>query len=1302
MKPTSSRRNLRRWIPGILGTATLLGLATLPIVARDYPSTILSQQPVGYWRLEENEQPTVNSFSAANLGSLGSAENGTYTDSVTRGQPGAFPGGGNSALFSNPDFSVTYYGPVVDIPNSPDLNPNGAFSVEFWALANAQFPVLLSPLNSLDTTQGRQGYLFYAGADGTHGTVWEFRVGDSGGYKATAYGPTVTAGAWTHLVGVYNGSAITLYVNGVATAPVNVPSFSPNQTQPTRIGATTIPNRGWDGNVQEVAVYSGALTADQVTTHYNTGLTNGGAYASTVLGDHPLGYWRLGEAPNQPPPVAVNLGSLGNTGNGGFVYGSNPGQPGPSHALFPGFPAGNSAVALNGTNGYVSLPGLGLNTNTITISAWVYSNGTQSTNAGIVFTSGQNSIGGLKTDVSDLNGLAYDWNGVAAAGNFKSSLVIPDSKWTFVALSVTADTAVLALHDGTSFVNAINYDAVHGVQGFSDEWRIGNDAAYPGDEFNGLIDEVAIFNRALSLGELYTQYASAVGNAAPQIFSGATGPGSDVSVGDSFTVTADAGGTPPLTYQWYIGTSPIPGATFSTFTNSAAALTDTGDYTLKVTNGAGSTSSASAFVNVISLTAPVITKAPVGRTVYAGGLATLSVSATGGQLKYQWSKGPDAIPGATNSSLVFSSISSTNGGGYTVTVRNSLGLVTSDQATLTVVVPTAGSFEAIILGDKPEAWWRLNDAPGSTVLLDSVGRHDGQFTGTGITLGQPGVGNHPGGGSVAFDGSGGFGTIPYAAIFNPKTNFTIEGWAKPTEPGPELSPFSSYAGGSSTGRGYGFVKSSGDSWYGINGNNDQYVYYYLDLGNIRLSQWTHLALVSGSSGITFYRDGKYVGGPYGNYVPNLTQPLIIGGRNNDGKVHQFWKGQVAEVTFYASALSDAQIEAHYQAALYGTNSAPSFLDQPVSETVVVGQPVTFSASVGGTTPLSLQWFKDTSSLAGETNETLTIDPTSFGSIGNYSLVASNPVGSTTSSIVSLTVVSPPVYANITNGLVLHLPFDADASDTSGRGNNGSYVGSPALVPGIIGTQALHYNTDTANSAFNYVTLGTPADLQFSTNINFSVSLWVRLPKGSLSGDLPFLCNAAGSYSNPGYTFAPSYKLGGWSWSLGGSDIYGPDGSINDGKWHHLLYAFDRSGLGITYLDGEEVDSRLAIGSGDLDTGSPTNIGQDPTGTYAESGSADLDDLGIWTRTLTAYDAWTIYQVGSTYNTSFDSTTIPANANVAITMQPHSDGTTSLYWSVGHLQSSSKATGPWVDVSGGSSAPHVVTPSGVGTYYRVQF
>lgn len=1301
-----SYQPLRRWLAQL--AACSLAWACSHALGQDYSATILSQQPVGYWRLEETTAPTPNNFTASNSGSSGSTDNGTYSADVVRGEPGALFGDtSTSSGFLNPGVSVGYVDTTVDIPNDPALNPNGPFSVEFWAKSPSVLNDLFSPLASLDASgSSRSGYLFYAGANaaGSPPYTWQFRMGDTTGYRARVFGGSYLTNTWQHIVGVYDGTNAVIYVDGVPSTPLAVPSFAPNTAQPFRIGATTLPNRGWNGWIQEVAFYSNALTANVVTSHRNTGLTNGAAYSALVKQSNPVGYWRLGEAPNAAPPVAANLGSLGSLGNGGYNYGVAVGQPGPRPADFPGFPAGNLSVGLNGNQGYVSLPALNLNTNTLTISTWLYSSGTQNTNVGIVFTHTDSTVAGLKTDVSDPNGLAYDWAGIGAAANFKSSLTIPDSKWTYVALTVRPDIAVLAIQDGTGFSFVTNYDASHNIQPFEGQWQIGTDSNSSSNIFNGFIDEVAIFNRALTLGELFTEFAAAAGKQAPQIFSGADGPSTDVSTGDSFTVTADAGGTPPLSYQWQVGSTAIPGATNSTYSKASAALSDIGNYSLIVKNAYGSVTSPPVSVNVITLSPPAITTAPAGRSLYLGGNYTLSVIASGGQLHYQWSAGGKTIPGATNASLAFTSLASTNSGSYTVTVSNPLGTVTSAPAVLSVIVPAPNTFEASIVGDKPEAWWRFNETPGSTALLDSMGNHDGIYVGTGVTPGLPGVIRTGSGASASFDGTASYGQIPYSSVFNPKTNFTVEAWAleAPGGAGIELSPISSFSLSKSSGRGYGFLKTSGDFWWGINGNNDQYNYYYAELNEATLNQWTHLALVADSSGVTFYQDGKYVGGPYGNYVPNVTDPFLIGGRNNDGGVHQFWVGQIAEVAFYRSALTAKQIADHYNGALYGTNSAPVFIVQPISQTVAVGQPLTFKSRVEGSGTISLQWEKDGVELAGKTNNDLTINSTLFSSAGVYQLVASNAVGTTTSSNSVLTVVPTPVYANITNGLVLHLTFDADASDSSGQGHNGTYSGNPTLVPGIIGTQALHYSTDSTNGIYNYVSLGVVPDLQFSTNVNFSVSLWIRTPTNALTGDLPFFCNTSGSYNNPGYTFAPSYKQGGWSWSLGVAEIYGPNNSINDGHWHHLVYTFDRATVGTTYLDGILVDSRPDFSGGDLDTGNPTNVGQDGTGTYGETGASDLDDLGVWRRVLTPFEAFNIYTVGRSYGASFDSSSIPSGAKITLTYQPLADGSAQIFWAAGTLQSAPTAKGPWTSVSGSPTSPYTVTPAGAGTFYRASY
>src|SRR5262249_42010243 len=146
--------------------------------------------------------------------------------------------------------------------------------------------------------------LFYI--DGP-GSGWQFRIGNFGGYAATASGGTFTVGAWHHIVGGYNGSNIILYVNGAAgaTNAVAGSGFIPNSTQPFRIGATTIPNRTFDGSVDEVAVYGTILSPATIKAHFDAASTNGAGYANQILAGSPAGYWRLGEPGD---PVAPNLG----------------------------------------------------------------------------------------------------------------------------------------------------------------------------------------------------------------------------------------------------------------------------------------------------------------------------------------------------------------------------------------------------------------------------------------------------------------------------------------------------------------------------------------------------------------------------------------------------------------------------------------------------------------------------------------------------------------------------------------------------------------------------------------------------------------------------------------------------------------------------------------------------------------------------------------------------------------------------------------------------------------------------------
>src|SRR6185503_6100296 len=121
------------------------------------------------------------------------------------------------------------------------------------------------------------------------------------------------------------------------------------------------------------------------------------------------------------------------------------------------------------------------------------------------------------------------------------------------------------------------------VQPFNGSTFIGGLAS----RFNGTIDEVALFNRSLSIGEAYTEYATAVGGLGPQIFADPTAPANPLLGGDTLKLVVDAGGTPNLTYQWRKDSNPIGGATGSSYSIASLAPGDSGTYDVVINNSFG-------------------------------------------------------------------------------------------------------------------------------------------------------------------------------------------------------------------------------------------------------------------------------------------------------------------------------------------------------------------------------------------------------------------------------------------------------------------------------------------------------------------------------------------------------------------------------------------------------------------------------------------------------------------------------------------------------------------------------------------
>lgn len=163
-----------------------------------------------------------------------------------------------------------------------------------------------------------------------------------------------------------------------------------------------------------------------------------------------------------------------------------------------------------------------------------------------------------------------------------------------------------------------------------------------------------------------------------------------VMTGQSTTLTVAATGS-PLTYQWYAGdsgvtTNPIAGATSASYTTPT--LTTETRYWVRV-SGCSAANSNTAVVTVCI--PPSTPSAPTkSGGAYPTNSATLSISATGTGLTYQWYKGPSGdtsrpISGATGATYNFTlSVSEY----YWVRVTGTCGTPANSSAILYSVTPT--------------------------------------------------------------------------------------------------------------------------------------------------------------------------------------------------------------------------------------------------------------------------------------------------------------------------------------------------------------------------------------------------------------------------------------------------------------------------------------------------------------------------------------------------------------------------------------------------------------------------------------
>ena len=153
-------------------------------------------------------------------------------------------------------------------------------------------------------------------------------------------------------------------------------------------------------------------------------------------------------------------------------------------------------IELDGTSGYVSVPDFELTTDTITFVAWV--NGWKGGDWAPILSSRE--VGQCEMNFGDNDTLHYTWNGDSAdTWGWTGGPVIPQDTWTMLAVTIDPDQAVAYVYtDDAGLTQSTN--AIAHIEETVGALQIGY--SYDPRYVSGIIDEAAIFNRALTEQEI--------------------------------------------------------------------------------------------------------------------------------------------------------------------------------------------------------------------------------------------------------------------------------------------------------------------------------------------------------------------------------------------------------------------------------------------------------------------------------------------------------------------------------------------------------------------------------------------------------------------------------------------------------------------------------------------------------------------------------------------------------------------------------------------------------------------------------
>ncbi|HWO62254.1 MAG TPA: LamG-like jellyroll fold domain-containing protein, partial [Umezawaea sp.] len=525
---------------------------------------------------------------------------------------------------------------------------------------------------------------------------------------------------------------------------------------------------------------------------------------------------------------------------------------------------------------------------------------------------------------------------------------------TWTHLAVTYDGSALRLYaNGTQVGSQAAAGAISTSTGAV---TIGGNNIWP-EWFSGLIDEVRIYNVALTVPEIQQDMAASIGTPdtqPPSAPANLSASGSLSSVSLSWSASTDNVGV--ARYDVYRsntpGFTPSPGNRIAQPTGTS--YTDTGlqagtyYYKVQAEDQAGNLSAPSneASASVTGDTTPPTT--PGNLTAGPGpGQVSLSWNASSdnvGVLRYDLyrSTASGFTPGPGNRIAQPSGTSYTDTGlaagtyYYKVQAEDAAGNLSASSNEANATVSSAPPVGLV-------AAYSFDQGSGTSLPDLSGNGNNGTISNASWTIGRFGD-------ALSFNGSNSIVNIPDSSSLDVTSGMTLEAWVYPTA---LATDWRTVALKEQTGNYayalYGNTGTSRPSANAVTGGTDHDV---RGPSQLSLNTWIHVAATYDGSALRLYVNGSQVASQAASgSIATSTGALRIGGNNIWG---EFWQGRIDELRVYNRALSTTEIQTDMNRSVAVDTTPPTVAARtpaPGATNVVVSSnaTATFSEAMDPTT-----------------------------------------------------------------------------------------------------------------------------------------------------------------------------------------------------------------------------------------------------------------------------------------------------------------------------------------------------------------